>query len=801
MNAQSSRNAATETGVTDTRDLIHRAFACHQAGDLVQAETLYRAVIVQDPDDINGLQLLGTLTYATGRTHEAIALFERAIASLGNGGSAKHAPLYNNLGNALRDAGCGLDAVRCYRRGLALDPQVPELHANLGRELLAQNDIDGAIASCATAIALEPANHGAALNLADAQAAAGRYDEAIAGLYALLRTAPGTPGVLSHVGRVLTAAGRHDEAIAAFRAATTRDPSSCPARLDLAAALVLAGETAAAVKILAALASEHPQDPAVHWELATALHALDRPDEALAVLVRLLALRPHDADAHLLMAGIQQTLGNLHEAMTSCRAALRAKPDMTAALLRLAMVLADLGQSTAAIEACRQLLTTEPDHAPALCVLGGALARAGQSPAALDAYVRCLRLKPDYHPAQYQLGVLLKDMRQHAMAATCLQAAIELKPDHAGAHVELGNVLQALGRVEDSYASYRRAQELRPLTKFPAATAEPNFSVLVLIAPGAGNTPYNYLIGKSCYDGHFSPLLPGVALDTERLRTHGEIVVNLISDVDQGRDILMSADDLVERLHVPIINHPRKVLATGREVIAERLAAVPRCRMPRTLRCRRDQVTALAETFGFPALLRKAGTHGGDAFEKIDSPADIADFLSQYPGDEYYLTEYVDYRSADGYFRKYRLMLVDGVVLPYHLAIADQWKIHHFRTEMDSHVWMQREEETFLDNPGTVFTDAHDEVLCEIARIVGLEFFGIDCALDQDGDVLIFEVNASMLIHDDNQEFPYKAPHVARIKATFDAMLARQALAARMPHALAHWLADTTSDAPVAAAG
>jgi hypothetical protein len=37
-----------------------------------------------------------------------------------------------------------------------------------------------------------------------------------------------------------------------------------------------------------------------------------------------------------------------------------------------------------------------------------------------------------------------------------------------------------------------------------------------------------------------------------------------------------------------------------------------------------------------------------------------------------------------------------------------------------------------------------------------------------------------MLIHDDNADCAYKAPHVARIKATFDAMLARRALAARV---------------------
>jgi tetratricopeptide (TPR) repeat protein len=783
-------------------DLVRQAFAHHQGGELAQAESGYRAVLEQEPENLNALQLLGAIAQATGRPHEAIALFERAVAiAVARGGEAKHAALYNNLGNALRDAGRGGEAVDAYRRGLALDASVMELYANLTRELMAQNDLAGAVAACEAAVAVDPRNRKAALGLASAYAAAGRRDDAIARLHELLRTEPGDPEALGNLGRVLASAGRNDEAIVAFRAVADRNPSSCPARLDLAAALVLAGQIEDAVAILSALALEHPDEPAVHRDLAAALHGSNRPAEALATLARLVALCPDDADAHLLMGGIQQTLGNLHEAMGSCRAALRVNPDMSEALLRLAMVLADLGRPAEAIEACRRLLDAEPDHAPALCVLAGALAHSRQAPAALDAYVRCLRLKPDYVAAQHQLGVLLKDMGQHAMAATCLQTAIELKPDHVSSHIELGNVLQSLGRADEALECFLRAQALRPLTTFPAATAEPDFSILVLIAPGAGNTPYNYLIGKSCYESHFYALLPGVAPDVELLRAHGDIVVNLISDVDQGRDILARSAELVARLQKPVVNHPHNILATGREVIAERLSAIARCHMPRTVRRGKSEVAAAAGAFGFPVLLRTPGTHGGDAFEKIDSAAGVDGFLSQYPGDEYYVTEYVDYGSADGYFRKYRLMLVGGAVLPYHLAIADQWKIHHFRTEMGSHPWMQNEEEAFLDAPAAVFGGAHYAALDEIARIVGLELFGVDCSLDRDGNLLIFEVNASMLIHDDNAGFAYKTPHVARIKATFDAMLARRALAARVPQALAHRQAESAAAARTAAAG
>jgi hypothetical protein len=39
----------------------------------------------------------------------------------------------------------------------------------------------------------------------------------------------------------------------------------------------------------------------------------------------------------------------------------------------------------------------------------------------------------------------------------------------------------------------------------------------------------------------------------------------------------------------------------------------------------------------------------------------------------------------------------------------------------------------------------------------------------------VFEVNASMLVHDQNPEFPYKDRYIGRIKVAFDAMLERVA--------------------------
>jgi hypothetical protein len=234
----------------------------------------------------------------------------------------------------------------------------------------------------------------------------------------------------------------------------------------------------------------------------------------------------------------------------------------------------------------------------------------------------------------------------------------------------------------------------------------------------------------------------------------------------------------VERLGRPTFNHPAQVMATDRETVARRLSGIPLCRVPKTVRLAGPELAQAAvngslDGFSMPLLVRLAGNHGGDDFEKLDDLQAIAQFVSKRPEANYYLTEYVDYRSADGYFRKYRLISVNGELLPYHLAIHDDWKVHHFRTDMANQLWMRQEEESFLRDPQLVFNEPHQAALKAVAATSGLDYCGIDCALDAAGLIVVFETNASMLVHDEKDAtFAYKNPYIARIKEAYHARLA-----------------------------
>lgn len=387
---------------------------------------------------------------------------------------------------------------------------------------------------------------------------------------------------------------------------------------------------------------------------------------------------------------------------------------------------------------------------------------------------------PDNAQAWNLLGKYLHATGLATAALKAFETAVSLAPNDADSLYWVASLRQTTGDTEAARASYLDALKLQPLIRRSGAKFPPDFTVLALYAPFGGNTPTEYLFDSTPYDTNTYTVLPGQTHDLALLRSSGDIVVNLISDADQAVDVLPDAVQLADQLGGTIINHPREILATTREKVAERLGGLPNVRVPRSVRVPahapsrpEDLVDYLPSSF--PILARPAGTHGGDDFEVIADLASLSAFIGEHPGADHYLIDYIDYQSSDGYFRKYRFIFVDGGIWPYHLAIGNTWKVHHVNTDMIHHQWMQDEEKAFLANPQSVFSPANYDGLRAIADSYDLQYFGIDCGLDREGRLVVFEVNASMLVHKKNEDMPYKDPYVADIKAAWDRVVTRVA--------------------------
>ena len=525
-----------------------------------------------------------------------------------------------------------------------------------------------------------------------------------------------------------------------------------------------------------------------HLVLGQEHQSAGRLDEAIACYRSGLDAAGNDAANHLAMATraeLHAKLGNAHMvrgqldlAGLNYTAALRIAPHLTACWCNLGNVQMQGGNAEGAIAFYLQALKQNAKHWPTRTNLVQALIATGQMVVAKSLLSELAEERPTDSQVQQQLGRVSFELNEIETALHHFRQATSLNPEDAESLYWIGAIHQQLEDLDGAQAAYAAAAQIQPLIYRRAIKSPADFRVLALYAPFAGNTPAEYLFKDACYDTGTLALFDGSEAELAPLAGF-DIVVNLISDADQAASVLPVAAQLVSWLGKPVINDPERIRRTTRDAVAELLPDIPGCRVPNILRLAagtkvEDAVREAQLLFSFPLLVRPAGTHGGDDFELVDDAAALAAYLGPREGD-HYLIEYVDYASHDRHFRKYRFIFAGEKILPYHLAIGTGWKLHHDSTDMADHQWMQQEEAAFLAGPGRVFTSAHFETLRIIRARMGLDYFGIDCGLDRDGNLVVFEVNTSMLVHEQNDAFPYKDPHVRVIKAAFDELLAQRA--------------------------
>ena len=127
----------------------------------------------------------------------------------------------------------------------------------------------------------------------------------------------------------------------------------------------------------------------------------------------------------------------------------------------LANELIEQGRVREAVPHLSEAIRIAPDHAPAHVLLGEARLAEGRPAAAEESYRRALELHPDPR-TRIALGSALLFQKRPAAAVEAYRAGLRRMPDSVVGHARLGLALEALGRVAEARASYRRALELDP---------------------------------------------------------------------------------------------------------------------------------------------------------------------------------------------------------------------------------------------------------------------------------------------------------------------------------------------------
>ena len=349
-----------------------------------------------------------------------------------------------------------------------------------------------------------------------------------------------------------------------------------------------------------------------------------------------------------------------------------------------------------------------------------------------------------------------------------------LDPDPANMFMRLSLLFHSLGSIDLGHEMHQRALEHRRVYRYRCALT-PKVRLMAIMGPQGGldNAPLEYLLENSDIQ------LDLVFLDDDgclpqAIPDHDIAIVGL-GESYKNRGQFERLISSLRSWPRPIINQPAFVLNCSRDKLYDELKGVPQLVLPQTRRVKRDVLSVDI----FPKIIRPVDTHGGEGLAKIDSEGELQIYLESSDAAEFYVSDFVDFRSGDGLYRKLRIALIDGRPYICHLAITDHWIVHYIPAGMDLSAAKRAEEKGMMETFEAVFVKRHHKTLQSIHEKLGLDYVILDCAVMRDGALLLFEADTRGWIHgvDPVDIFPYKP---AIMQKAFDGF--REMLLSRMSH-------------------
>ncbi|MCE3256085.1 MAG: hypothetical protein K0Q64_168 [Nitrobacter vulgaris] len=262
-----------------------------------------------------------------------------------------------------------------------------------------------------------------------------------------------------------------------------------------------------------------------------------------------------------------------------------------------------------------------------------------------------------------------------------------------------------------------------------------------------------------------------------------DVIFNSLSDPDLNASALLVAISALSGIATPVINDPRHIIRTRRDILAGMLADIDGLAMPKTVRLVPGQTAsklAAEHHLAFPLLARSAGSHTGVGLLRLETPAELDDAIAKRrvvpPA---YLTEFIDCRGPDGLYRKIRLMVCNETVLMRHHLFSPDWMVNAAaQAFMEQRPDLLEFEREVAADPLKVLPKRGAELLGRVKSRIRLDFFGIDCACLPDGRLAIFEINAVMNMLPPSRHpvrGPFTLAAIQRVAHELNAMIAFRA--------------------------
>jgi len=364
-----------QTATSAIEQALQQALACHQAGQLQDAEKLYRAILQIHPNHPEANHNMGVLAVQMKQPLAGLPYFMAALDA-----DPARGKYWLSYIDALFQAGQLEDARQVLalarQQGLQGD-EVEALSARLdgGAQVAEQHNAEH--------------QHAIKESLPVSSAASQNSKKTLKTKSAKL-------------GKSAKNSAPHQE----------KTPS--PQEINTLAALFNAGRYAEAATLAQTMTECFPLHGFGWMVLGAVFKQMGRSEDALAPMQKAAALLPGDANAHSNLGGALRDMGRLNEAEVSLKRALQIKPDFAEAHCNLGAALQELGRQGEAEASYRRALQIKPDYADVHNNLGVLLHDQGRLEDALAHFQQRARLTPENAVAQHLVASLTGENTERA---------------------------------------------------------------------------------------------------------------------------------------------------------------------------------------------------------------------------------------------------------------------------------------------------------------------------------------------------------------------------------------------------
>ncbi|MCZ6637997.1 MAG: hypothetical protein O7C66_07370, partial [Alphaproteobacteria bacterium] len=396
------------------------------------------------------------------------------------------------------------------------------------------------------------------------------------------------------------------------------------------------------------------------------------------------------------------------------------------------------------------------------------------------------------------LGKLLLECELTQMAKEILEAALRPEGNHPDLYIALSVCYAKLAAAADAKNITGRLVSEYPMMSRTSPSAEAQVLVLEALYSPYVDTPH---YGVKVYS-HTNTIgampaervslhhlcINGLDEDYSALKGDYDVIFNNIGNAELNKIYQYGrrSGGIIDFLDLPTINDPEHIDRTTRDENYRRLKNVENIVFPKTVyfenveKSTDTMIETVNRDFDFPVLFRTPGHHRSSGLYMADTVDELREAIENMSSDAVYVIQFHESRHSSGNYLMYRTVFIDGVFYPGRMYLSDSWLVSGpaqrglRRTLIAENSGFQADERGWIDDPEKVLGAANMEALKNLNDVIGLDCFGADVGLLDDGRLLVFEANACMNTLANRrhvEEFPYLKPGADEIQAAIERMI------------------------------